>query len=92
MNVLRKMYQEKAGWVTDAMFPGIVIAFHMIILGFVIVLSRYTVHHSMKCVILYDVFFLSLEFAQILCSPKNMLQSTRDFEKYGKNFRCLDHV
>ena len=51
------MYQEKAGWVTDAMFPGTVIAFHMIILGFVIVLSRYTVHHSMKCVILYGVFF-----------------------------------
>ena len=88
------MYQEKAGWVTDAMFPSIVIAFHTIILwhGFVKVLSRYTVHHSMKCVILYDVFFLPLEFALILCSPKHMLQSTRDFEKYGKNFRCLDHV
>ena len=80
------MYQGKAGSVTDAMFPGIVIAFHMIILwhGFVIVLSRYTVHHSMKCVILYGVFFLSLEFAQILCSPKHMLQSAR--EKIWKVF------
>ena len=85
MNVLRKMYQEKAGWVTDAMFPGIVIAFHMIILGFVIVLSRYTVHHSMKCVILYDVFFLSLEFAQILCSPKHicfsLLETSKNMER-----------
>ena len=95
MNVLRKMYQEKAGWVTDAMFPGIVIAFHMIILwhGFVIVLSMYTVHHSMKGVILYDVFFPAFRVCTDTLFPEAyMLQSTRDFEKYGKYLRCLDHV